>query len=83
MLSDSSRKLLPKKQKKINYDPFVERTKKTRNKKGNKFLGGMVETRSQKASEDARAMLEVKIHRSPTLDENRAIRGTEGKKVNE
>ena len=61
----------------------MERTKKTRNKKGNKVLGGMVETRSQKASEDARAMLEVKIHRSPTLDENRAIRGTEGKKVNE
>ena len=60
----------------------MERTKKTRNKKGNKVLGGMVETRSQKASEDARAMLEVTIHRSLTLDENRAIRGTEGKKVN-
>ena len=57
----------------------MERTKKTRNKKGKNVLGGMVETRSQKTSEEARAMLELKIHRSPTLDENRAIRGTEGK----
>ena len=33
-------------------DAFVERVEKTRNKKGKKVSGGMVETGSQKASED-------------------------------
>ena len=33
-------------------DPFVERNGKTRNMKGQKVSGGMVETRSQKASEE-------------------------------
>ena len=38
-------------------DLYVEITKKTWNKKGKKFSGGMVETRSQNVSEDKRAKL--------------------------
>ena len=53
----------------------MERTEK----KGKKFSGGMVETRSQKASEAKKAILEVEIHMNPTLDDNRAGRGTEAK----
>ena len=52
-------------------------TKKTRIKKGKKVSAGMVETRSQKASEDKRARLEVENHENPTLDENWAGCGTE------
>ena len=33
-------------------DPFVERTVKNRNKKGKKIISGMVETKSQNASDD-------------------------------
>ena len=55
--------------KKSMNDPFVERTAKTRNKKGKKVSGGIVETRSR-ASEDEKTMLEVDIHRNPALDEN-------------
>ena len=60
-------------------DPFVERNGKTRNMKGQKVSGGMVETRSQKASEEKKAMLEVEIHPNRALNENRAGPGTEGK----
>ena len=76
-LSDSSTKLIPKKQRKSMNDHFVERTEKTRNKKGKKVSGGMVETRNQKTSEDKKAMLEVEIYPNTALDENRAGRGTE------
>ena len=50
--SDSSRKFIPKKQRKSMNDTFVERTKKIRNKKGNEVSVRMVGTRSQKASEE-------------------------------
>ena len=43
-----------------------------------KASGGMVETRSQKSSEEQKALLEVEIHPDPALDENRVGRGTEG-----
>ena len=36
----------------------------------------MIRTRSQKASEEKGAMLEVEIHPNPALDENQAGRGT-------
>ena len=75
-LSDSSRIFIPKKQKKSVIDPFVERTEKTRNKKKNKVSGGMFATRSQKASEEKRAM-EVEVHPNPALNENQAGHGTE------
>ena len=51
-LSDSSMKLIPKKQRKSRKDSFVEKIKKTRNKKGKKASSRMVEARSQNASED-------------------------------
>ena len=51
-ISDSSRKFIPKKQRKSMNDTFVERTKKIRNKKGNEVSVRMVGTRSQKASEE-------------------------------
>ena len=76
-LSDSLRNLIPKKQRKSMNDPLLQRTEKTRNKKGKKVSGGMVETKSRKASEDKKAMLEVEIHTNPALDENRGGRGTE------
>ena len=66
------------KRKSLN-DLFVERTEKTRNKKGKKVSGRMVvKTRSQKASEVERAMLDVKIPPNRALDETRAGHGTEG-----
>ena len=59
-------------------DPFVERTKKTRNKKGKKVSDGIVETRSQKTSEDKREILEVGILPNSALYENWTGRGTKG-----
>ena len=59
-------------------DPFVERIARTRTNKGKKVSGGMVDTRSQKSSEEQKAMLEVEIHPDPAIDRNRAGRGTEG-----
>ena len=70
-LSDSSRKLIPEKQRKAMSDPFVERVTRTRTDKGKKVSGGMVETRSQKSSEGQKAMLEVEVHPQPDMDENR------------
>ena len=77
-LSDSSRNIIPKKQRKSLNDPFVERIARTRTTKVEKISGVMVETRSQKSSEGQNAMLEREIHPNPALDENRVGRGTEG-----
>ena len=76
-LSDNSKKFTPKKERKSKSDPriIVERTEKTRNKKVKKVSGEMIETRSQKASGDKKAMLEVEIHQNPAGDENREGRG--------
>ena len=64
-LSDSSRKFIPEKQRKAMNDPFVERTERTHNKKGEKVSGGKVEIRSQKASEDKKATLEQRPVQTP------------------
>ena len=58
-LSDSSRKFVPEKQRKAMTDPFVERSIRTRTDNGETVSGGMVETRSQKSSEERKAMLKV------------------------
>ena len=55
----------------------MERTQKTRTKKERKISVGMVDTRSQKVSEDKITELEIDIHRNPAQDENQAERGTE------
>ena len=72
-LSDSSKKFIPKKQRKSMTDPFVERTEKTRNKKGKKVSGAIVETRSQKDSEDKKTMLEVEIHPNLALERKQMV----------
>ena len=76
-LSDGSIKFIPKKQRKSMNDPFVERTENTRNQKGKKVSGGMVEAKSQKASEVKKAMLQVEIHPNQARIENPAGRETE------
>ena len=78
-LSDSSRKLIPEKQRKAMNDPFVERIERSWTDTGKKVSGGMVESRSQKSSEEQKAMLEVEVHPEPALDENRDRHGREGR----
>ena len=39
----------------------------------------MVETRSQKSSEEQKAMLEVEVHPDQAMDENQEIHGPEGR----
>ena len=43
-------------------DPFVERIKRTKNGQRKMVSGRMVETRSQKTSEERKGMLEVEVH---------------------
>ena len=77
-LSDSSRKFIPEKQRKAMIDPFVEMIARTRSDKGMEVSGGMVETRSQKSSEEQKAMLEVEVHPDTAIDANREGHGPEG-----
>ena len=78
-LSVSSRKFIPEKQRKAMTDPFVERITRTRTDKGETVLGRMVETRSQKSSEERKAMLEGEAHPDQALDEDQEIHGPEGR----
>ena len=56
-------------------DPFVERIKQTRNGKRKMVSGRMVETRSQKSSEEQKAMLEVEVHQDQAMHENEEMYG--------
>ena len=76
-LGNSSRKLIPEKQRKAMNDPFVERITRTRTDKGETVLGRMVETRSQKSSEKRKSRLEVELYPDQAMDENQEIHGTE------
>ena len=60
-------------------DPFVERITRTRTDKGETVSGRMVETRSQKSSEEQKAMLEVEVHPDQAMNENQEIHGPEGR----
>ena len=60
-------------------DPFVERITRTRTDKGETVSGRMVETGSQKSSEERKAMLEVEVHPDQAMDENQQIHGPEGR----
>ena len=60
-------------------DPFVERITRTRTDKGEMVSGRIVETRSQKSSEERKAMLEVEVHPDQAVNENREIHGPEGR----
>ena len=57
----------------------MERIIRTRTDKGETVSGRMVETRSQKSSEERKAMLEVEIHPDQAMNENPEIHGPEGR----
>ena len=60
-------------------DPFVERITQTRTDKGETVSGRMFETRSQKSSDERKAMLEVEVHPDQAMNERRDIHGPEGR----
>ena len=60
-------------------DPFVERITRTRTGKGETVSGRMVETRSQKFSEEQKAMLEVEVHPDQAMHENQEMHGPDGR----
>ena len=78
-LSDSSRKFIPKKQLKAMNDTFVERITGNRTDKGETVRGRMVEPRSQKSSEERKAMLEVEVHPDQAMDENQQLERPKGR----
>ena len=80
-LVDSSRKFIPEKQRKAMTDPFVERITRTRTDNEEMVSGRMVETRSQKSSEERKAMREAEIHPDQAMDENQEIHGPEGRGI--
>ena len=60
-------------------DPFVERIIQTLTDNGETVSGRMVETRSQKSSEEQKAMQEMEVHLDQAMDENQEIHGPEGR----
>ena len=76
---NGSRKFIPKKQRRAMIDPFVERITRARTDKGETVSGRMVESRSQKSSEERKAMLEVEVHTDQVMNENQEIHGPEGR----
>ena len=72
-----SGKFIPKKQRKTMTDPFVDRIKRARTDKGETVSGRMIETRSQKSSEERKAMLEVEVHTDQAMNENQEVHGPE------
>ena len=76
---NSSRKFIPKKQRKSMTDPFVDRIKRARTDKGETVSGRMVETRSQKTSEERKEMLEVEVNTDQAMNDNHEVHGLEGR----
>ena len=76
---NSSRNFIPKRQRKAMTDNFVERITRTRIGKGETVSGRMVETRSQKSSEEQKAMLEVEVHPDQAMHENQELHGPDGR----
>ena len=74
----SSRKFIPKKQRKTMTDPFVDRITRARTDKGETDSGRMVETRSQKSTEERKAMLEVEVHTDQAMNENQEVQDRRG-----
>ena len=60
-------------------DLFVERIKRTRNGKRKMVSGRIVETRSQKSSEEQKIMLEVEVNTDQVMDDNQEVHGLEGR----
>ena len=76
---NSSRKFIPKKQRKAMTDPFVERITQTRTGKVETVSGRMVETRSQKSSGEQKAMLEREVRPDQAMHENQEMYGPDGR----
>ena len=76
---NSSRKFIPEKQRKTMTDPFVDWIKRTRSDKKGTVSGRMVETRSQKTSEERRELLEVEVNTDHTMNDNQGVNGLEGR----
>ena len=77
---NSSRKFIPKKQRKTMTDPFVDRIKRARTDKGETVSGRMVETRSQKISEERKEILEVEVNTDQAMNDNQEVHGLEGRR---
>ena len=60
-------------------DSFVERITRTRTDKGETVSGRMVETRSQKSSEERKPMLKLEVHPDQAMDETQEIHRPEGR----
>ena len=60
-------------------DPFVERITRTRTDNGDTVSSRKVETRSQKSSEERKAILEVEVHPDQAMHENQEMHGPEGR----
>ena len=74
---NSSRKFIPKKQRRTMTDPFVDWIKRARTDKGETVSGRMVETRSQKTSEERKELLEVEVNTDHAMNENQEVHGLE------
>ena len=60
-------------------DPFVDWIKRSRSDKRGTVSGRMVETRSQKTSEEQRKLLEVEVNTDQTVNDNQEVNGLEGR----
>ena len=60
-------------------EPFVELITRTQTGKGETVSGRMVETRSQKSSEEQKDMLEVEVHPDQAMHENQEMYGPDGR----
>ena len=76
---NSSRKFIPKKQRKTMTDPFVDWIKRARTDKGDTVSGRMVETSSQKTSEEQKELLEVEVNTDHAMNANQEVHGLEGR----
>ena len=76
---NSSRKFIPEKQRKTLTDPFVDWIKRARTEKGETVSGRMVETRSQKTSEERKEMLVVEVKTDQAMNDNQEVHGLEGR----
>ena len=74
---NSSRKSIPEKQRKTMTDPFVNWIKRARTDKGETVSGRMVETRSQKISEERKELLEVEVKTDHAKNDNQEVHGLE------
>ena len=76
---NSSKKFIQKKQRKTMTDPFVDWIKPARTDKWETVSGRMVETRSQKTSEERKKMLEVEVKTDQAMNDNQEVHGLEGR----